>query len=165
MADSSSVCRRRAAAQDRLDVGAEADVEHAVGFVEDDVADLVERQGAAAAGGRGRGRACRRRRRTPCVSGGQLLPDALAAVDRRRQRQFGVRRELDGFLGDLDDEFAGRGQDDGLRAGEPSSFRQLLKNGSRNAAVLPVPVWAWPITSRPARASGIKAAWIGVGSV
>src|SRR5262249_17177761 len=41
--------------------------------------------------------------------------------------------------------------------------RQLLRKGSRKAAVLPVPVWAWPMTSRPARASGIRAAWIGVG--
>ena len=37
----------RAAAQDALDVRPEADVEHAVGLVEDDVADVVERQGAA----------------------------------------------------------------------------------------------------------------------
>ena len=32
------------------------------------------------------------------------------------------------------------------------------------AAVLPVPVWAWPIKSTPARARGISPAWIGVGS-
>ena len=38
---------RRAAAEDALDVGPEADVEHAVGLVEDDVADVVERQRAA----------------------------------------------------------------------------------------------------------------------
>ena len=31
------------------------------------------------------------------------------------------------------------------------------------AAVLPVPVLAWPITSKPSRASGISAAWIGDG--
>src|SRR2546426_619873 len=35
--------------------------------------------------------------------------------------------------------------------------------GSMNAAVLPVPVWAEPIRSRPARASGIASCWIGVG--
>ncbi len=37
--------------------------------------------------------------------------------------------------------------------------------GSTNAAVLPVPVWAEPMTSRPASSSGIVCAWIGVGSV
>ena len=35
--------------------------------------------------------------------------------------------------------------------------------GSRNAAVLPVPVWAAASRSRPARTSGIEAAWTGVG--
>ena len=31
------------------------------------------------------------------------------------------------------------------------------------AAVLPVPVLAWPMTSRPSSALGMKAAWMGVG--
>ncbi len=35
--------------------------------------------------------------------------------------------------------------------------------GRRKAAVLPVPVAAVPMTSRPARAGGIAWAWIGVG--
>ena len=35
--------------------------------------------------------------------------------------------------------------------------------GSAKAAVLPVPVWAMPITSRPAIKIGIVCAWIGVG--
>ena len=34
------------------------------------------------------------------------------------------------------------------------SSRQLLRKGSRKAAVLPVPVWAWPITSRPVEGFG-----------
>ena len=37
--------------------------------------------------------------------------------------------------------------------------------GSTKAAVLPVPVWAMPSTSRPSRALGIAWIWIGVGSV
>ena len=37
--------------------------------------------------------------------------------------------------------------------------------GRPKAAVLPVPVWARPITSRPFIACGIACAWIGVGSV
>jgi hypothetical protein len=35
--------------------------------------------------------------------------------------------------------------------------------GSAKAAVLPVPVWAIPITSRPDMTVGIVCAWIGVG--
>ncbi len=31
------------------------------------------------------------------------------------------------------------------------------------AAVLPLPVWAWPITSRSARRCSIVPAWMGVG--
>jgi hypothetical protein len=40
----------------------------------------------------------------------------------------------------------------------PGSSRQVLKKGITNAAVFPVPVWAWPMTSRPVSASGMKAA-------
>ncbi len=36
--------------------------------------------------------------------------------------------------------------------------------GSMKAAVLPVPVWAVAMRSRPARTAGMAWAWIGVGS-
>ena len=35
--------------------------------------------------------------------------------------------------------------------------------GRPKAAVLPVPVCAWPITSRPASREGIACSWIGLG--
>lgn len=38
----------------------------------------------------------------------------------------------------------------------------LLRMGRMNAAVLPVPVCAVPITSRPRIAAGMAASWIGV---
>ncbi len=38
-----------------------------------------------------------------------------------------------------------------------------LSMGNAKAAVLPVPVCAWPIMSRPASSTGIVAAWIGDG--
>ena len=154
---------RRAAAKDAFDVGAETDVEHAVGFVEDDEADVVEADGAARevvedAAGRADDE------RTTAFEGVELLADALAAVD-GDGAAIGMGREFGGLFGNLDDEFAGRRQDDALRAASAGVFlRQALKNGTRKAAVLPVPVCAWPMTSRPARASGIKAAWMGVGS-
>ena len=37
--------------------------------------------------------------------------------------------------------------------------------GRANAAVLPVPVWANPRTSRPFKANGIACCWMGVGLV
>src|SRR6516225_5456299 len=64
---------------------------------------------------------------------------------------------------------------DNSRVGLSTSTRQLLRTGGRGlaasrcrigsakAAVLPVPVWAIPITSRPDKTVGIVCAWIGVG--
>ena len=42
---------------------------------------------------------------------------------------------------------------------------KLFIIGRPNAAVFPVPVWAWPIISLPERATGIASAWIGDGVV
>ena len=39
-----------------------------------------------------------------------------------------------------------------------------VSRGRAKAAVLPVPVWAWPTRSRPSRSSGMAAFWIGEGS-
>ena len=53
----------------------------------------------------------------------------------------------------------------GWRAGETLavSWRSMrCSSGMENAAVLPVPVWAAPITSRPSSTSGMALAWIGV---
>ena len=44
------------------------------------------------------------------------------------------------------------------------SGSRYWSSGSPNAAVLPVPVCAWPITSCPASSSGITCSWTGVGS-
>jgi len=43
-------------------------------------------------------------------------------------------------------------------------FRRRWRIGRRKAAVLPDPVWAVPMTSRPARIAGIASRWIGVGA-
>jgi superfamily II DNA/RNA helicase len=53
----------------------------------------------------------------------------------------------------------------GWRAGDTLGFSCLsmrCSNGIENAAVLPVPVWAAPMTSRPCRTMGIALAWMGV---
>lgn len=43
--------------------------------------------------------------------------------------------------------------------------RRLLIMGSKNAAVLPEPVWAHAMRSRPAMMIGIEYCWIGVNLV
>ena len=52
----------------------------------------------------------------------------------------------------------------GMRArARPVSSRASI--GSTKPAVLPVPVWAMPSTSRPVTATGMAWVWMGVGSV
>ena len=44
-------------------------------------------------------------------------------------------------------------------------MRKILSiNGTKKAAVFPVPVWAQPNTSFPSRIGGIACTWIGVGT-
>ena len=72
-------------------------------------------------------------------------------------------------LGDLARELAGRRSAPDTRqplrcAGRRLAARRWMM-GSAKAAVLPVPVWAIPSRSRPARTMGMALAWIGVGAV
>ena len=57
--------RIRDLAKDSLDVGAEADVEHPVGLVEDDVEDVAQVERTSLDVVDARGRECRRSRSTP----------------------------------------------------------------------------------------------------
>ena len=163
VADMSSVCRsvghrRRIRSMSR----AEADVEHPVGLVEHARSGPGRASSSRGAGGRAPGRACRRRGRSRPAAGraGCCIPlppytghgrncrlgaslSASSATWRASSR-VGVMTMADRPL-----DVCGR---------------QRFRNGSRNAAVLPVPVWAWPITSLPARAMGITASWMGLGS-
>ena len=55
----------------------------------------------------------------------------------------------------------------GWRAGDVLVLdrgNNALMIGNAKPAVLPVPVWAAPITSRPDMTTGMALAWIGVGS-
>ena len=153
--------------EDALQVGQEADVEHAVGLVEDDVLDLVQH-------------AVLRldvveqppRRRDEHL-------DALLQLERLRlhvdaaeddgDAQLRVRGVALDVVGDLVGELArrrdARARAPGWRAGDMLAFSCgsiLCSSGSENAAVLPVPVCAAPMMSRPARTIGIAFAWIGV---
>ena len=149
--------------EDRLDVLGEAHVEHLVGLVEHDqrmpsscsVPRLMwsmARPGVAT---------------TTCDAVAQraeLAADRLAAVDRQHPgaelAAVAVHR-----LGHLHGELAGRARARG-RSGAAAGRRGRCScsAGRANAAVLPVPVAAWPSTSRPASSGGMASRWIGVGS-
>ena len=61
---------------------------------------------------------------------------------------------------------SGRGSARAARSARRAGLRRSRSRiGRAKAAVLPVPVWAMPSTSRPASAGGIACAWIGVGAV
>ena len=155
--------RLRAAAQDLLDVRPEADVQHPVGLVEDHEADAAEHQRAAADQvHHAAGRADDDLR--PAAKVLDLLADRLAAEDAHHV-DLAAGGQLDALVADLDGQLAGGHEHQRLRAGalaERGSSRSRM--GMQKAAVLPVPVCAWPIRSTPASACGISPAWIGVGS-
>src|SRR5262249_8394269 len=106
----------RATAEDLLDIGPETDVEHPVGLVEDDIASIVERQGAAgqviedpSGGANDDGSAA--------LQLVQLLADTLSAVN-RDGAAMPAGGQLVGFLGHLDNQLASRRQDEGLGTGQ-----------------------------------------------
>ena len=142
--------------QDAPDVGDEAHVEHAVGFVEDDELDLAEVDAlllhvVEQAAGRGDDDLA------AFAQFGGLRLDVDAAIDAdRAQRQ--VLAVGDDALVHLHRQFARRRQD---QAAHRMACRRRswcwrggairCSIGSVKPAVLPVPVWAPPMTSRPAR--------------
>jgi hypothetical protein len=82
-----------------------------------------------------------------------LLVVVDAAVD-QREFQAEAGAELLGVLVDLDRQLAGRRQDHRARVGRAAVGQRGWSSGDctrviRKARVLPVPVCAWPATSRP----------------
>jgi len=98
---------------DPVDGGTEAHVEHPVGLVEDEDADLVERDGVA------RDQvlepARRRDQDVGLFGAGDLRAEADAAVDRGKVHLAGAGEAFE-LIDDLRGELAGRGEDQGLRA-------------------------------------------------
>ena len=85
----------------------------------------------------------------------------MTPTDRRMKLAVGL-----GAGGDLRGELARRREHQhadlaGLRDVRVAAARRSSE-GSMNAAVLPVPVWAMPSRSRPVRTVGIAWGWIGV---
>jgi hypothetical protein len=152
--------------QDALQVGQKADVQHAVGLVEHHVLDLVEHrvlgldvvEQAARRGDQHLDTRLELQRL-------RLHVDAAEHHRRAQLRELGVVLDVGC---DLVGQFPRGGQHQrphrmprGRHAGV--SCRSIFcSSGSENAAVLPVPVCAAPIMSRPARTSGMALAWIGV---
>ena len=133
----------RARRQDLLDVLEEAEVEHLVGLVEHDVAARGQHEAVAAdevehaADGADHDLAARLQARLLIADGGAAEDgDGLDAL------RLGVG--ADG-LGDLDAQLARRGEHERLHLLLVRVHE--LDMGRPKAAVLPVPVWAWPITS------------------
>ena len=134
--------------QNRVEVVGEAHVEHLVGLVEDQHLQRVEAQRVAP---QVIERASRRRDDDvgAAFEGADLLVHRRAAVERQDGQPDALGVLVD-RLGHLHRQLAGRDEHEaaGLaRAGWPSPIRCSI--GSANAAVLPVPVPAWPSRSRP----------------
>ena len=101
--------------EDGFDVFEEAHVEHFVGFVEDDVFDVVELEGAASKvvedAARGADNDV-----DAALEGVELALDWLAAVDGEDVEVLEVAEAVDCF-GNLDGELAGWGENEGLGVG------------------------------------------------
>ena len=169
VAEKSSVWRcLRQRAEDALDRGHEAHVEHAVGFVEDEDFDARQIDGAALhvideAARRGDDDVDAATQRV------HLRTHADAAEDGGAEDAQVLAVRAHAFV-HLCGEFARRREDQRARScacdvGCVALANRRSSSGSANAAVLPVPVCAPARISRPARTVGIAAAWIGVGSV
>ena len=154
---------RRQVPQHALDVGQEAHVEHAVGLVEHEDLEALERRVGVAevveqAPGRRHDHVDARAERV------LLRPHADAAEDggARDRRVHGQLREV---LVDLRAPARASGVRTSARVVRRGLRIRRCRIGSTKAAVLPLPVTAQASTSRPAIAGGIDCSWIGVGRV
>ena len=151
---------------DLADVADEAHVEHPVGLVEDEDLDRREVDGALAdvveqAAGR---------RDDDLGAGAEradLRIEADAAVDGDRPDRP-LRRRRCGRSPPPGARARGSGRGSARGCADDRRGRDACRRwsiGSTKAAVLPVPVWAPAMRSRPARTSGIASDWTGVGTV
>ena len=154
--------RLRAAAEDLFDVGPEADVEHAIGLVQDDDPQLVPHQRAAAHQVQ---HAARRAddERSALVDLFDLLADRLAAVD-GHDRDVAAQGQLLAFVADLHGQLAGWHHDQGLRRPAAALRLEHLQDRNREGGRLARARLglAHHVDARHAR--GMKPAWTGVGS-
>ena len=145
----------------------EAEVEHLVGLVDDEDLDRAERQ-----------QPLLDQVEQPARRGDEDVDAAAQRVDLRAlrdaaeddgglQRQAARRRCESSRAIWLASSRVGVSTSTRGRAarGVRPALARRCRIGSAKAAVLPVPVWAMPQRSRPARTEGMACAWIGVGVV
>ena len=160
---------RRQHREHLLDVVDEAHVEHAIGLVEHEDLDVREVERALAVVVEEPPR-----RGDEDVDAAAQLVDLRLHADAAEHHHAGELGVLavgaNAFL-DLRRELARRREDEGADRQLPRASRTAglamsrCSIGSTKPAVLPVPVWAPPMTSPPERTAGIACAWIGVGVV
>ena len=148
----------RGLGDDPADRRFEAHVEHAVGLVEDEDADAVERDRRCGRAGPRAGRGWRRR----CRRGGRRCSAGRSRRRRRRRRcaaggrgRSSRARRRSGWPA------RGSGPGPGRRAPSPGSMRSTI--GIPKASVLPEPVGDWTSRSWPASASLTTICWTGKG--
>ena len=154
--------RLRAAAEDLLDVGPEADVEHAIGLVQHDHPQFAPDQCAAAHQVQ---HAARRAddERIALVDLLDLIADRLAAVN-GHDRCVATQRQLFAFVTDLHGQLAGRHQDQGLRRPAAAMRLQHLQDRNREGGRLARARLGLAHHVHARHARGIKPSWTGVGS-
>ena len=167
VAEKSAVCRSLGhSSRIALDVLDEAHVEHLVGLVEDDDCDAVEVERAAAhVVHHPAGRADHDL--DAAAQRAELPVDRLAAVDRQDGRvlcggRAGGSPRRPGRPARGSGPAPGPAPRLAAIVGESASSRSII--GSAKAAVLPVPVCAWPITSLALEQEPDGRSWIGVGA-
>ena len=148
---------------DALDVGDEAHVEHAVGFVDHQDLDAVQQQLAALE------MVEQAARRGDHHIGAAIELAVLIvighAADQQRHGQLVALAENLEMVGDLGGKLARGLQNQRARHARPgASALEPVSIGSTKDAVLPVPVWAMPSTSRPVTATGMALLLNGGGS-
>ena len=160
MAENSATCFScRRLREDGFHGIGEAHVQHLVGFVEHHGADAIELQRAALQVIDDAARRADDHLRA-ALQRAELRHIALAAVDGQHMEGMlagGVFLER---FGDLDGQLARRHQHQRLRHAI-LHVRVVDRIGSAKAAVLPVPVCAWPRMSAPSSIAGMVAAWMG----
>ena len=153
-------------ADDAAHVADEAHVEHAVGLVEDEEGHVAELHVAAL--DQVEQAARRGDQDVDAARQGLDLAAIAQAADDGAEAQAEAAAVGVEAAGDLDRELAGRRQHERARAlglGALLDAERCCSTGSAKAAVLPVPVWAMPSTSRPCSSAGMVRAWMGVGTV
>jgi hypothetical protein len=115
-------------AEDFFDIRTEADIEHAIGFIEDDDVEVFEAERAATeevdhSTGSADDDVC------ACAELFDLPAEGLSAVDGDGGHGFPLS-QFDDFVADLDGQFTGGDEDEGLGAASIFTGAEFFENGN-----------------------------------